>query len=47
MWFSKINSIPVSLLKGYNVDSEQSYRDCKKSRTSAKIIGIGEIQEPK
>jgi hypothetical protein len=37
----------VALLKGYNVDGEQTYRDYKKFRTSAKIIGIGEVQEPK
>ena len=37
----------VALLKGYNVDGEQTYRDYKKFRTSAKIIGIGEAQEAK
>lgn len=37
----------VALLKGYNVDGEQTYRDYKKFRTSAKIIGIGEVQAPK
>jgi hypothetical protein len=36
----------VALLKGYNVDGEQTYRDYKKFRTSSKIIGIGEAQDP-
>ncbi len=37
----------VALLKGYNVDGEQTYRDYKKFRTSSKIIGMGEVQEQK
>ena len=37
----------LALLKGYNVDGEQSYRDYKKFRTSAKIVGIGEVQDPR
>ncbi len=38
----------VALLKGFNLDGEQTYRDYKKFRTSSKIIGIGEVQpEPK
>jgi len=37
----------VALLKGYNVDGEQTYRDYKKFRTSSKIVGIGEVQEQK
>jgi len=37
----------LALLKGYNVDGEQTYRDYKKFRTSAKIVGIGEVQEPR
>lgn len=35
----------IGLVKGYNIDGEQTYRDYKKFRTSAKIIGIGEVQE--
>ena len=35
----------VALLKGYNVDGEQTYRDYKKFRTSSKIVAIGEVQE--
>jgi hypothetical protein len=37
----------LGLVKGYNVDGEQAYRDYKKFRTSSKIVGIGEVQEPK
>jgi hypothetical protein len=37
----------VALLKGYNVDGEQTYRDYKKFGTSSKIVGIGEVQEQK
>jgi hypothetical protein len=37
----------VALLKGFNIDGEQTYRDYKKFRTSSKIVGIGEVQEPK
>ncbi len=35
----------VALLKGYNVDGEQTYRDYKKFRTSSKIIGMAEVKE--
>ena len=35
----------LALLKGFNIDGEQTYRDYKKFRTSAKIIGMGEVQE--
>jgi hypothetical protein len=34
----------VALLKGYNLDGDQEYRDYKKFRTSAKIVGIGEVK---
>ena len=37
----------VALFKGYNIDGELTYRDYKKFRTSSKIVGIGEVQEPK
>lgn len=36
----------VALLKDYNVDGEQTFRDYKKFRTSSKIVGIGQVQEP-
>jgi hypothetical protein len=35
----------VALFKGYNVDGDQQYRDYKKFRTSAKIVGMGEVKE--
>jgi hypothetical protein len=35
----------VALLKGYNIDGDQTFRDYKKFRTSAKIVG--EVQERK
>lgn len=37
----------VALLKGYNLDGEQTYRDYKKFRTSSKIVAIGEVQGQK
>jgi hypothetical protein len=37
----------VALFKGYNVDGDQQYRDYRKFRTSAKIVGMGEVQEQK
>ena len=37
----------VALLKGYNIDGDQTFRDYKKFRTSAKIVGVGEVQEGK
>lgn len=36
----------VALFKGYLMDGEQSYSDYKKFRTSAKIVGYGEVKEP-
>jgi len=35
----------VALLKGFNVDGEQAYRDYKKFRTSSKIVGVGEVKD--
>src|ERR1700719_1800076 len=37
----------VALLKGYNIDGDQTFRDYKKFRTSAKIVAVGEVQERK
>jgi hypothetical protein len=34
----------VALLKGFNIDGDQEYRDYKKFRTSAKIVGMGEVK---
>ncbi len=38
--------VRVALLKGFNIDGEQEYRDYKKFRTSSKIVGMGEVKEP-
>jgi len=35
----------LALLKGYNVDGEQTFRDYRKFRTSTKIVGMGEVKE--
>ena len=37
----------LALLKGYNVNGEQTYRDYKKFRTSSKIVGMAELKEQK
>jgi hypothetical protein len=39
--------VRLALLKNFNVDVEQSFRDYRKFRTSAKIVGMGEVQEQK
>lgn len=36
----------VALFKGFNIDGEQDFRDYKKFRTSAKIVGMGELKDP-
>jgi hypothetical protein len=38
--------VRLALLKNFDVDVEQTYTDYKKFRTSAKIIGVGEVKEP-
>ena len=37
----------LALLKSFNVDIEQTYRDYKKFRTSSKIVGMGEVPDSK
>lgn len=37
--------VRLALLKNFNVDMEQSFRDYKKFRTSTRIVGMGEVQE--
>jgi hypothetical protein len=39
--------VRLALLKNFNVDMEQTFRDYKKFRTSAKIVGIEEVREEK
>ena len=39
--------VRLALLKSFNVDAEQTYRDYKKFRTDSKIVGIGEVQTEK
>ena len=39
--------VRLALLKNFNVDIEQSFRDYKKFRTSSKIVGMGEVPDPK
>lgn len=36
----------IALFKGYLMDGEQTYSDYKKFRTSAKIVGYGEVKDP-
>jgi hypothetical protein len=36
----------VALFKGYLMDGDQTYSDYKKFRTSAKIVGYGEVKGP-
>ena len=35
----------VALVKGFKVDGEQTFRDYKKFRTSARIVGVGEVKQ--
>jgi hypothetical protein len=35
----------VALLKNFNIDMDITYRDYKKFRTDAKIVGVGEVKE--
>lgn len=37
----------IALFKGYNIDGDQTFRDYKKFRTSAKIVSVGEVREKK
>jgi len=37
----------IALLKGFKMDGEETFRDYKKFRTSSKIVGMGEVQQPK
>ncbi len=37
--------VRLALLKNFNVDMQQTYRDYKKFRATAKIVGVEDIQE--
>jgi hypothetical protein len=37
--------VRVALLKNLNIDEDETYRDYKKFRTSARIVGVGEVRE--
>jgi hypothetical protein len=37
--------VRVALLKEFNVNEEQTYRDYKKFRATARIVGVGDVQE--
>jgi hypothetical protein len=39
--------VRLALLKSFNVDEEQTFRDYKKFRTDTKIVGVGEVQPEK
>jgi len=39
--------IRLALLKNFNVDAEQTFRDYKKFRTESKIVGVSEAQNDK
>jgi hypothetical protein len=36
----------VALVKGFNLDGDQTFSDYKKFRTSAKIVGVREAKQP-
>jgi hypothetical protein len=37
--------VRLALLKNFNVEEEQTYRDYKKFRATAKIVGIGDVKD--
>lgn len=37
--------VRLALLKTFNMEMEQTYRDYKKFRATAKIVGVGDVQE--
>jgi len=39
--------VRLALVKNFDVDLEQTFRDYKKFRTSAKIVGVSEVQDQK
>ena len=51
VWLPRYLSFKVdarlALVKGFKLDGEESFRDYKKFRTASRIVGMGEVQEPK
>jgi hypothetical protein len=49
VWLPKHLTVKVdvrlALLKNFNVELEQTYRDYKKFRATARIVGVGDVQE--
>jgi hypothetical protein len=49
VWLPKHLSVKIdvrlALIKNFNVDLEQAYRDYKKFRATTRIVGLGEVQE--
>jgi hypothetical protein len=37
--------VRVALLKNFDLEEEQSYRDYKKFRATAKIVDIGDVKD--
>jgi hypothetical protein len=37
--------VRLALLKEYNVEQEQTFRDYKKFSATTRIVGVGEIQD--
>ncbi|MFZ0816686.1 MAG: hypothetical protein WAM78_14270, partial [Candidatus Sulfotelmatobacter sp.] len=37
--------VRLALLKNYDVDVEQTFRDYKKFRATTKIVGVGEVKQ--
>jgi hypothetical protein len=35
----------IALFKGYNEEAERTYRDYRKFRTGARVVGVGEVRE--
>lgn len=38
--------VRLALVKGFNFDGENTFRDYKKFRTSSRIVGMGEVKDP-
>jgi hypothetical protein len=50
VWLPKDLTVKVdvrlALLKNFDVEMEQTYRDYKKFRATAKIVGMEEVKQP-